>query len=217
MPRGESREPRPTEAWKAGSLLRRLGRRQGRVAVLSLPGREMRAGNRAPGCARTGEKRPRRSSADRRRAGISGSVAHFANQLTVSRMFSDEARNRPRQMEGSARPGSPHEWTDAEIAALVGDLELVHGGELTTAALLGIGPRVIPYVRDFLLNGAPRSVYQPRQRAVEVLGELGAKDVLIAYLLEEREIPDAVLQHAEDAVKSAAARELARWKTEDVF
>ena len=137
--------------------------------------------------------------------------------MTVSRMISDEATNTPRQMEGSSRPRSPHEWTDAEIAALVGDLESVYGGELTAAALVGIGPRVIPYVRDFLLNGAPRSVYQPRQRAVEVLGELGAKDLLIAYLLEEREIPDPVLQHAEDVVKSATGRELARWKTEDVF
>ncbi len=88
---------------------------------------------------------------------------------------------------------------------------------MTAAALVGVGPRVIPFVRDFLLYGVPCSVYQPRQRAVEVLAELGAKDVLIAYLLEEREIQDPVLQHAEDAVKSAAGRELARWKTEDVF
>jgi HEAT repeat protein len=135
----------------------------------------------------------------------------------VFAMNTDETTNTPRQIEGGLRAGSPHAWTDDEIAALVGDLDSVYGGELTAAALIGIGPRVIPFVSDFLLKGMPRSVYQPRQHAVEVLGELGAKDVLIAYLLQERGIPDLVVRHAEEGVKSAAGRELGRWKTEDVF
>lgn len=129
----------------------------------------------------------------------------------------DDASEIPRPARNNRPAPTPHEWTDTEIAALVGDLESVYGGELTAAALIGVGPRVIPLVSDFLLKGIPRSVYQPRLRAVEVLGELGAKDVLIAYLLQEREIPDAAARHAEDAVKSATGRELGRWKTEDVF
>lgn len=128
-----------------------------------------------------------------------------------------EPPNTPGKKGSGTFPASQHEWTDVEIAGLVADLESVHGGELTAAALVGVGPRAVPFVRDFLLNGSPRSVYQPRQRAVEILGELGAKDALITYLLEEREIQDAVVRHAEDAVKSTAGRALACWKTEDVF
>ena len=132
-------------------------------------------------------------------------------------MIFDDSRKRPNPARSHPPVATPHEWTEAEIVALVGDLEFVYGGELTAAALIGVGSRVIPYVSDFLLKGTPRSVYQPRLRAVEVLGELGAKDTLIAYLLQEREILDAAARHAEDAVKSAAGRELGRWKTEDVF
>lgn len=119
----------------------------------------------------------------------------------------------------NSTPGarSRHEWTDEEIAALVGDLESLRGGELTAAALIGVGPRAIAFVADFLLQGAPRAVFQPRQLAVEVLAELGAKEALIRYLIEEREIPDAVVRHGEEAVQSAAGRALGRWKTEDVY
>lgn len=129
----------------------------------------------------------------------------------------DDASKMPRPARSDAPAPTPHEWTDAEIAALVNDLRFVYGGELTAAALVGVGPRAIPFVRDFLLGGAPHVVYQPRQHAVEVLGELGAKEVLIAYLLEERQIADTAARHAEDAVKSAAGRALGRWKTQDVF
>jgi hypothetical protein len=132
-------------------------------------------------------------------------------------MFPNEPKTPFRASEGRSDGGPAREWADIEIAALVGDLESVYGGELTAAALVGLGPRAIPFLRDFLLGGVPRAIYQPRQRTVEVLGELGAKDILISYLRDEREIPDPVVRHAEDAVKSAAGRTLARWKTEDVF
>lgn len=131
-------------------------------------------------------------------------------------VFSDPTKT-PRAAGSGSPSGRSHEWTDAEIAALVGDLESVYGGELTAAALVGVGPRVIPFLRDSLLNGAPRSVYQPRQHAAEVLGELGAKEVLTEYLRKEWQIPDAAVRHGEEAVQSAVGRELARWKTEDVF
>ncbi|MGA9883454.1 MAG: hypothetical protein WBQ34_07030 [Candidatus Acidiferrales bacterium] len=54
--------------------------------------------------------------------------------------------------------------------------------------------------------------------AVETLAELGAKDVLMEYLRSDRSIiKDAVVRHAEESVRSTAARELARWQSDEVF
>jgi HEAT repeat protein len=60
-------------------------------------------------------------------------------------------------------------------------------------------------------------VFQPRQRAAEALGELGAEGVLTEYLSQKREIADAVVRFGEEAVENTAARELARWPTDEVF
>lgn len=109
------------------------------------------------------------------------------------------------------------EFTDQEIEWLVRDLESLLEGSLSAAALVGCGPRAIAPLRSFLLEGRPRGIYQPRQLAVETLGQLGAKDVLIEYLSRPVAIEDAVVRHGEDAVRSTAARELARWHTDDVF
>jgi hypothetical protein len=109
------------------------------------------------------------------------------------------------------------EFTDQEIESLVQDLESLRGGSMAAAALVGCGARAIPPLRTFLLGGLPRSIFQPRQLAVETLAELGAKDVLLEYLSAPVVIDDAVVRHGEDAVRSTAARELARWRTEDVF
>jgi len=88
---------------------------------------------------------------------------------------------------------------------------------MAAAALIGCGPRTIPFLRSFLLTGRPRGIYQPRQLAVETLAQLGAKNVLLEYLSNPPEIKDAVVRMGEDAVRSTAARELGRWQTEDVF
>jgi hypothetical protein len=109
------------------------------------------------------------------------------------------------------------EFTDQEIESLVNDLESLRGGSMASAALIGCGARAIPALRSFLLGGTPRSIHQPRQLAVETLAELGAKGVLIEYLSAPAMIDDAVVRHGEDAVRSTAARELARWQTEEVF
>jgi len=115
------------------------------------------------------------------------------------------------------RSVATREFTDQEIESFVGDLESLRGGSLSAAALIGCGPRAVPPLRSYLLHGRPRGIYQPRQLAVETLGELGARDVLIEYLSNPAPIEDPVVRHAEDAVRSTAARELARWQTEDVF
>jgi hypothetical protein len=109
------------------------------------------------------------------------------------------------------------EFNDQEIESLVRDLESLRGGSIAAAALIGCGARAIPPLRSLLLQGRARSIYQPRQLAVETLGELSAKDVLLEYLSKPLAIKDAVVRFGEDAVRSTAARELARWQTDDVF
>jgi len=109
------------------------------------------------------------------------------------------------------------DYTDEEIRSFVADLESLPGGDLTVALLVGCGQRAVGPVREFLLNGKPRGVFQPRQRAVEVLGQLGAKDVLIEFLSQKRDIADAVVRFGEEAVENSAARELARWRTDEIF
>lgn len=109
------------------------------------------------------------------------------------------------------------EFTNEEIESLVKGLESLQGGSLTAAALVGCGPRAIHPLRSFLLLGRPRGIFQPRQLAAETLAQLGAKDVLLEYLSTPVVINDAVVRHGEDAVRSTAARELARWQTDEVF
>ena len=109
------------------------------------------------------------------------------------------------------------DYTDEEIRSFVADLESLPGGDLTVALLVGCGQRAVSPLRESLLNGKPRGIFQPRQRAVEALGQLGAKDVLLEYLSQERDIADAVVRFGEEAVASSAARELARWRTDEIF
>jgi hypothetical protein len=109
------------------------------------------------------------------------------------------------------------ELTYPEIESLVRDLESLQAGSMAAAALIGCGPRAIAPLRRFLLQGRPRGIFQPRQLAVETLAQLGAKDVLVEYLDKSLPTPDPVVRFGEDAVKSTAARELARWPTDDVF
>jgi hypothetical protein len=109
------------------------------------------------------------------------------------------------------------EPTDEEIRRFVRDLESLPKGELTAAILIGCGSRAIGPLREYLLQGRPRGIFQPRQRAVEILAQLGAKDVLIEYLHQQPKILDPVVRFGEEAVQNTAARELSRWQTDDVY
>jgi hypothetical protein len=109
------------------------------------------------------------------------------------------------------------DYTDEEVRSFVGDLESLPSGDLTVSLLVGCGPRAIAPLREYLMNGQPRAIFHPRQRAVEALAQLGAKDVLIEYLSEKRCIPDFEVRFGEEAVENTAARALALWPTEDVY
>jgi hypothetical protein len=106
---------------------------------------------------------------------------------------------------------------DDEIVRLVESLNSLHEGELGIPMLVACGKRAIGFLRQFLFNGKPSSLPQPRERAVRALAELGAKDVLLEYLGQQRTVPDLAIALGEEAVQNTAARLLGAWRTEDVF
>lgn len=106
---------------------------------------------------------------------------------------------------------------DPDLQRLIQQLNTVTECDQAAAKLVWCGPRVIPALRRFLFEGKPSVVYQPRRAVVEALGGLGAKEVLIQYLTSKREIEDPATRFAEESVKNAAARELARFRTKDVL
>lgn len=114
-------------------------------------------------------------------------------------------------VEGST-PGA-----GADIEELMQQLATVSECDQAAAKLAFCGKRAIPALRRFLFEGKPSVVYQPRRAAVEALGALGAKDILLRYLTWRREIEDPATRFGEESVKNAAARELARFRTRDVL
>ncbi len=95
--------------------------------------------------------------------------------------------------------------------------ELNSKAQEAVTKLISCGRPAIQPLRAFLLHGEPSVVYQPRQRAVEALAALGAKDVLLEYLRQKKDIADPAVRMGEEAVESSAARELIRWPGEEVY
>lgn len=103
------------------------------------------------------------------------------------------------------------------IDRLINRLNSLKDGASAVIELVACGKKAIEPLRRFLLDGKPSGIFQPRQRAVEALGELGAKDVLIGYLASEKEISDPVHRYGEEAVENTAARLLAAWRDDDTY
>lgn len=106
---------------------------------------------------------------------------------------------------------------DAQIKNLIAALDSLMEGELAVSMLVACGQRAVPYLEHFLLTGSPRTIALPRCRAVHALGELGAYSTLISYFCEYELPRDAAVLFAEDGVRSAVARELLRWKSDEAF
>ncbi len=104
-----------------------------------------------------------------------------------------------------------------DINRLIRELESLNTGKHAADRLVECGPSAVEPLRRFLLEGIPRKIFQPRFWAVAALARLGAKDVLLEYLLQIREIPDPEDRFGEEAVESAAARFLSAWPGEDVY
>lgn len=111
----------------------------------------------------------------------------------------------------------PPETANRKIERWIAELDSLVDGERSAAELTALGIRAIPYLERFLLDGRPRTIALPRCRAVRALGELGACSTLAAYFRRYEPPADAAVLFAEDAVRSAAARELLRWKSDETF
>jgi hypothetical protein len=109
------------------------------------------------------------------------------------------------------------EISEEEIERLIEQLDSLLDGDGATEILITMGRRAVPYLERFLLEGRARTIALPRTRAVRALGELGAWSALIAYFKQYERPDDAAVLFAEDAVRSAAARELGRWKSDEVY
>lgn len=107
--------------------------------------------------------------------------------------------------------------SDPQLEHWVAVLDSIMNGELAMNMLIASGDRAVPYLEHFLLAGPPRTIALPRCRAVRALGELGAYSTLISYFREYAFPADAEVLFAEDAVRSAVARELVRWKSDEVL
>lgn len=106
---------------------------------------------------------------------------------------------------------------ESEIRELIAELDSLRSGERVVALLVAYGAGAVEPLRDYLLEGRPSAVFQPRLGAVKVLAALGAREVLLEYLLNPKPILDPVVRLAEESVESEAARSLAFWRTEETF
>jgi len=106
---------------------------------------------------------------------------------------------------------------DAELGHWIAVLDSIMDGELAMNMLMAAGDRAVPYLEHFLLAGPPRTIALPRCRAARALGELGAYSTLISYFRDYEFATDPEVLFAEDAVRSAVARELLRWKSDEVL
>ena len=102
-----------------------------------------------------------------------------------------------------------------EVHRLICQLETLHRGEEAVTSLIALGPVAIGPLSKYLLEGRPSKVFQPRLWTVKALAGLRAREALVSYLLQEREIADPEECFGEEAVASAAARSLAAWLDED--
>ena len=103
-----------------------------------------------------------------------------------------------------------------EIHRLIRELDSLNTGKQASGRLVDCGPLAVEPLRRFLLEGIPRKIFQPRLWAVEALARLGARDALLEYLFQKREIPDPEDRFGEEAVESAAARFLSSWRSEEM-
>jgi hypothetical protein len=107
---------------------------------------------------------------------------------------------------------------DQRIEQLIALLCSLIDGESAVEQLIACGDQAISHLLSFLVEEAPRVItQQPRCRAVRVLGELGAYPALRTYLRHYSQTEKSVVLLTEDAVRSAAAYELSRAKTEENF
>jgi hypothetical protein len=111
----------------------------------------------------------------------------------------------------------PQALSSSQIARLVRALESLTDGELAVDLLIAAGERSILPLEEFLLGGEARTIAVPRCRAARALGGLRARGTLLSYFAKVDLPADPVVLFAEDAVRSAVAHQLLRWREDEVF
>ena len=107
---------------------------------------------------------------------------------------------------------------DQRIEQLIAVLCSLIDGESAVEQLIACGDQAIPHLLSFLVDEAPRVIsQQPRCWAVRILGALEAYPALRTYLRHHSQTEKSVVLLTEDTVRSAAAYELSRLKTEENF
>jgi HEAT repeat protein len=106
---------------------------------------------------------------------------------------------------------------DRTIQEAINKLNSLIGNESAVESVVALGKQAIPYLEHFLLDCPPRTISLPRCRTVRALGELGAYSVLTQYFERYQRPSDSAVLFAEDAVRSAAAKELAQVHSEGVY
>ncbi len=106
---------------------------------------------------------------------------------------------------------------DRSIQKAISELDSLVGTESAVERVVAFGKLAIPHLKHFLLDCPPRTISIPRCRAARALGELGAYSTLSKYFLQYERPADSAVLFAEDAVRSAAAKELAQVHSDEVY
>jgi hypothetical protein len=106
---------------------------------------------------------------------------------------------------------------DRSIQKAISELDSLVGTESAVERVVAFGKLAIPHLKHFLLDCPPRTISIPRCRAARALGQLGAYSTLSKYFLQYERPADSAVLFAEDAVRSAAAKELALVHSEEVY
>lgn len=104
-----------------------------------------------------------------------------------------------------------------DLYCAIDRLQSFQDGDRGLLDVTAFGMLAIPPLRKIVFKREPGGLYQARCRAVEALKRVGAYDVLIEFLVNQREIEDPVERLGEDAVINAVARSLAHVRKERVF
>lgn len=114
--------------------------------------------------------------------------------------------------------GQPrHEIRPAQIDHAIARLTSLHDGEAGLTEAIALGPAAIAALRAVLFAREPSGLPHPRCRAVEALAALKAFDVLADFLRLRHQADDPVERLGDEIVVSAAARAIARLRSEWVY
>lgn len=99
----------------------------------------------------------------------------------------------------------------------IGELDSLREGERAVERIVQFGQQAVPHLARLLLDCPPRTIAVPRCRVVRALGLLGAYSILLRYFEQYSRPHDSAVLFAEDAIRSAAATELAQAHRDDVY